>query len=162
MRDDEFFLHASDKKGHSVKLTVRVPPEVDHAIQEVFDRHKFPFTTRADIIRDAIVHRLDWYKNQVPEIETDLARLQAIKRILDDEEYRSSFLKSLDTLSQQVNWLLGQGDEASKEHAEELVYKVYEEVLGMKGYWHDKGLAMLKERFAGLLKRWNMADLEEE
>jgi len=166
MKDEDFVLHASDRKGHSIKVSLRIPTEQDHALQKVFDnRNKLnlPYTTKADIMRDAIAHRLDWLQKQFgAPIKTDLARLMAIENILQDEEYKKRFLASFETLRGQVNWLLNQGDEASKQHARELVQQVYEQICAMQGYWRERAMQTIKMEFGHLLKPWNMALREEE
>ncbi len=166
MKDDEFFTHASDKKGHSVSLRVRVPTELQHAMDIVFDKRgrlNLPYSTKADIIRDAIAHRLDWLKSErKAPIKNDLVRFQAIEEILQQEQYDKAFSESLTELRQQVNWLLGKGDKASREHAAELVNDIYQQVHTMEGYWRDQMMQALKTEFAGLIKPWSMKSREEE
>ena len=166
MKEDEFFIHASDKKGHSVSQRIRIPTEAQHAIDIIYDKRSklnLPYTTKADIIRDSIAHRLDWLMNEKKApIRSNLARFQAINQILDQERYSKIFSESLTELRQQVNWLLSQGDEASQEHATQLVNNVYQEVYAMEGYWRDQMVRALKTEFGQLIKPWNMREREEE
>jgi hypothetical protein len=89
-------------------------------------------------------------------------RLQAINAILETEKYKKSLIESLDDLQKQVDWLLGQGDKQSEEHAAELVNNTMEQIYSMHGYWHEKGISLMKSRFGQLIKPWSMANRKEE
>ena len=164
MRNEDFFIHASDKKGHSAKMSFRISIEQEHALQKVFDnRHKFnlPYTTKADIVRDALAHRLHWLESLGIPIKSDLARLVAVENLLQEERYKKRLLESLDELDRQVKWLLEQGDESSKKHAQWLVQKVYEQVYAMEGFWYEYTMRALKARLGHLLKPWDMSNIEK-
>ena len=164
MKDEDFFIHASDKKGHSARINLRIPIEIEYALQKVFDNRRrlnLPYTTKADIVRDAIAHRLDWLQRLDAPVETNLARLIAIENLLEEEEYERRFLESFDRLRKQVDWLLNQGDESSQQRARELVQKFYKQVYAMKGYWREHAMRILKARFGHLLESWDMSKMEE-
>ena len=165
MRDEDFFIHASDRKGHSAKMSLRIPIETEHALQKVFDnRYKLnlPYTTKADIVRDALAHRLHWLQHLDAPVETDLARLTAIENLLQEEKYRKRFPEFLDELDKQVKWLLEQGSESARRHAQELVQKAYEQICATKGFWREYAMQILKARFGHLLEPWDMSRMEEQ
>jgi len=162
MKEDKFMRGASDKKGHSVRIQARIPTETAHLMDLVFDSGKYPYQTKAEIIRDALAHRLDWLVNNAELPRDDLVRLQTINNILESEKYRKSFVESLNELQKEVDWLLAQGDKHSEEHAAELVNSVMEQIYEMHGYWHDKALGLMRSRFGRLIKPWSMQERSEQ
>lgn len=56
---ENFYVSATDSKGHGLKARVSVPPEVKGRIAAMIASRVFPmYRTEEDVHRDALVHRL--------------------------------------------------------------------------------------------------------
>lgn len=60
---DALYIVASDDKGHSESIRLKIPPTYEYIIQAIMREHE-EFRTVQDFIRDAIVHSLHrWVDN---------------------------------------------------------------------------------------------------
>lgn len=64
----EFYCKATDGRGHSDNLRVRVKPEMAGEVAALVSSGRIPdYTTPQDFIRDAMVHRLRWLSENVDD-----------------------------------------------------------------------------------------------
>lgn len=54
-----FYIHSTDKRGHSKTVRFSMPPDHLHRIQNFIADRRYPYQTQQDFIRDAIVHRIN-------------------------------------------------------------------------------------------------------
>lgn len=54
----KFYTKASDERGHNKSLRFDIPPQLAGMINEVLNSGLLPYRSTADLIRDAIHHRL--------------------------------------------------------------------------------------------------------
>jgi len=157
---EEFIFHATDKKGHHATLSkVAIPPEMDEMMNQLLTRPKFPYRTRADIVRDALYHRLSWLcEHDDLGFGDQLKWVKAIDEILSEEESRLDYETQMDRLGKV---LAGISD--SPERCQEVVQSILNEIYSMpSGYWKQRYLTFIKNRYGHLIKSWNMANTEEE
>lgn len=65
--EERFYCRSTNTYDHSVRLTVHLPPHIGAKVHEVVDSKHFPkYRSVADVLRDALVHRL-WYLAQLSE-----------------------------------------------------------------------------------------------
>lgn len=85
--DDEWHQPASDGKGHSVRLSCRVPPPVARVVESLIAGQRFPYSTADDLIRHALIRHLfllHRYDRRIPR--THMAAAAAILRMVQDYE----------------------------------------------------------------------------
>jgi len=157
---EEFIFHATDKKGHHATLSrIAIPPEIDQVMNEIIAKPHFSYRTKADIVRDALYHRLSWLCDNADLGFGDmLRRVKAIDEILEEEEARIDYERQMDKLGAVVA-----AASDSPERQSELVNSVADEIRRMpEGYWKTRYLTHLKNRFGHLLKPWDMAQRKDE
>lgn len=67
---DEFYMESRDKKGFSSTLRCHVPPGLMQQITELVEGKQWPYRSKADVVRDAIVHLLKYRADHDPNEET--------------------------------------------------------------------------------------------
>ena len=95
------------------------------------------------------------------EIEAILEKTDAFNRAFIEKELQNYLLKLFDRLEKLIDWLLSQEDEPSKQHAQELIEKVYEQVCAMESPWYEHAVQTFEARFGHLLKSQNVLGTEE-
>ncbi len=152
---DEFYCRASDKRGHSGQVYVRTPPEVMALVEQVMESKLFPYRTYGDLMRDGLVHRVNYLRSKVEnkEIDAALIRVLAIERIIREEEFDRE-------LSDMVRRLEAIIDERLKDHkfgkleAAKIVQSVLDNVNAMpEGYRRQRYSSIFEEKYGYLLKK---------
>lgn len=88
---DKFYTSASDKQGRGDPTTVRVPPQAASTIAALVQSQRIPeYTTQADFIRDAVIHRLQTIGEKIESGE--ILRTVAMVSLLN-EEYQAAQAK---------------------------------------------------------------------
>ena len=92
---DEFYTHATDKKGHCVSIRTAVPPTAASAVDAYVASPLFPsYKTSQDVMRDALFHRLQWLEdNMTGQSADDIATWQAQIAIEKEAEWHRSSQK---------------------------------------------------------------------
>lgn len=156
---EEFIFHATDKKGHHTTLSrIAIPPEMDQIMNEIMAKPHFSYRTKADIVRDSLYHRLNWLcDNSDLGFGDMLRRIKAIDGVLEEEEARIDYEKQMEKLGTVVAAISD-----SPERQSEIVSSVADEVRQMpEGYWKNRYLTHLKNRYPHLLKPWSMERRKE-
>jgi Arc/MetJ-type ribon-helix-helix transcriptional regulator len=110
--EEEWQQPASDNKGHSVKLSCRVPPPVARMIEAIVASQRFPYQTADDLVRHAVVRHLyalhSWDQTLPRTLYTTAA---AIIRMVQDHEamltMREAVVRAagmLQELAQEQDW----------------------------------------------------------
>ncbi len=97
---DEFYTRASDKRGHSAQLNLRIPPDMMAMVEEIFQSKKFPYRTYGDVMRDALVHRIGYLRARLQsgKVDESYARVLVIQQILEEEELDKDFRDKMQRL----------------------------------------------------------------
>lgn len=110
---DQFFVRATDGNGHDAVMSVKVSPALFGELQRIVQSKTIPaYRTYADIIRDALVHRLRWLADEYPG-STNLAALEIEQRQAEIDRLsteRATWRKLLTDLDTQLNDLIGQNE----------------------------------------------------
>lgn len=108
----EFYTSSSDKKGHQQQFRVNVPPSLGSEIAQLVQSQRIPaYRTAQDVIRDALIHRLQWLRDHghpisrdmQHELDLQMAKVKAqtkLQRVQEAEEY-------LDTIQEVFASLVG-------------------------------------------------------
>lgn len=145
----EFSIPASDDKGHSEKLWVKLPPEYAHEITAIVHSPLFPWTTPAALIRWCIHHGLKFLFSLKVEHPNHFAMIEANNRIVQRYELASAFGRSIERASEQVNTLIAQG---AKAEAARMINELRASAKKMPpGFWRDKYIGDIETRFGYLI-----------
>lgn len=96
----EFYTRATDGRGHSDNLRVRVKPEVSGEIGALVSSGRIPeYTTPQDFIRDAIVHRLRWLSEHADDPLLAAKLAETVRRTVI-EETTSRYIAMIDSFEE--------------------------------------------------------------
>ena len=154
---NEFRIPASDTKGHSNREYFRCQPGHAQQINMFVQSGKFPYRTRADLIRHAVVRHLRWLHTFEAGVPNIMSQVDAILEVVRQEEMQQEFKHVINKTSETVNGLLADGADGE---ARRMILKVKEHVNAMPdGYWKDKYQREIGQRFDHLLKSGAKANL---
>ena len=109
--DDEWLVPARDNLGQSVRAFFRIPPMMDKAIEIIVNSRVFPFQTRADFHRHAILRELGFLHRLEPTFPRHfLSALHAVLEIVRDDEMRSQMEGVFNSLAGRIEAHLQKGD----------------------------------------------------
>lgn len=82
---EKFYLRASDSRGHNEVVHVKVSPNLKAMLGRVISQEGLPYTSQADVVRDALIHRFRWLE-QARANGVDLQGLTDEEMFLADVE----------------------------------------------------------------------------
>ena len=86
---NEFYTRSTDKKGHGETVHVKLPPYMHGVLAELVENPSFPaYRTMADVIRDAVHHRLHYVEEHAtdPALVNRLETLAIFERIQNRQQ----------------------------------------------------------------------------
>lgn len=129
-------IPAQDNKGHSVKKTVRIPPQLEMQIEIVMGSKKFPYRTDGELMRHALVDHLQRLSSSTVIPNNMMGQLMTIIEMVQIEEEKKEFSEVVDRVVKAVNDLTTTGNNSK---AQELMDKVLTEVEKINdAYWRKK------------------------
>jgi len=141
---DDFYVPASDARGHSVRKWFRWPEGMEMASKSVINSKKFPYRDTTDLIRHAVKRHIDWLST-LEEVPSVIKEVDAIKEILKDEQWHNEYEQTFDSLENQVK---RHTHNNSGKEAKRLVNRVFKHISGMpEGYWKDHYLDTMHRDF---------------
>jgi len=108
---DEFIIPGQDERGHSVRETIRVSSELERDIDIIVQSRHFPYKTKGDLLRHAVVRHLEWLHVLEPGFPTHLlsAHLAQLD-MLREEEMSLTSHQVFKRLHDQVEAYLASGE----------------------------------------------------
>lgn len=153
----QFRVPSVDSKGHTVRAWASVQPMHLQTIDILVQSKKFPYRTRGDFIRHALVRHIHWLEKIYQPLNSVTGALDAMNALLRDAEFRQEFREFFGKLKKQIKSLIAEGDEQA---ARKLVLEVMRCIADMPdGYWRDKYTAEVNEEFKELLDSMPKASL---
>ncbi len=96
----EFYPKATDGRGHSDNLRVRVKPDLAGEVAALVATGNIPeYTTSQDFIRDAMVHRLRWLAEHADDPALSARLADAVRRTVI-EETTSRYITLIDSFEE--------------------------------------------------------------
>lgn len=146
----DFHIPASDTKGHSERLYVRVSPKLADQLDSIFNTRMFPYKSKGHLLRHAIYRHINYLETLAP-FPSNMKQIEAIDEILREEEFHSQFEEIYRRMESQISVYIRTGD---IDHAKSLVERVRTRIKGMpEGDWKKKYMRSLKEQFSHLLSQ---------
>lgn len=122
---ENFYVRATDGNGHDATLQTKVSPALLGEIQRLVQSREIPqYRTYADLVRDALVHRLRYLADEYPgavnlhaleieqrqaEVDRVLGEREAWDKLLTDLERTLAKLIQLNELDE-AEWLMEQNE----------------------------------------------------
>lgn len=151
IKEEDFVVPSSDPRGRSSLLQFHCLPWIERELQEILLQRKFPFRTKADIIRWAVL----WGLQRLDTFEPSpgfLAWAEDQIQLLRDELYRaesSTYERTLDAL---VEYHLKEGTNVSMIHAALIVQEAYHRAKKIKQtVYKKKMLVHIRNTYPKLL-----------
>src|SRR5213075_2202104 len=97
----EFLVAPTDSRGISYRLTFRASPDLVRAIDQIIQSHRFPLTTRGDLLRFATREAVRTLEQMEP-IPSVSKRVDILSLILTEEQAHGEFLHVFDQLQRTI------------------------------------------------------------
>ena len=154
---EDFRVPANDTQGHSEREWFRIQPGHDRQIDTIVGGRVFPYRSKGDLIRHAVVRHLIWLETLAP-IPSVTKQVDAIIEIVREEEFNSDFKDVFERLSERVGGYMAQGQVSQ---ARSLVSRVRDNIDRMPpGLWRDQYLSEIHSRWGSLFEmNTGVADL---
>lgn len=114
-----FYTRATDGNGHDGNLQVKVSPALLGQITHILESRMIPdYRTRADVVRDAVIHRLRWLADEYPG-SVNLADLEIEQRQAEIDKFKAqrvAWRTYLNDLDQQLTELIERGEYEEAEY----------------------------------------------
>lgn len=109
---DEFYVPATDGRGHHATITLRVPPGLVRQIEEILATHKFPaYKTISDFARHAILRHVYCCRRWEPGMQmTYLGGLALLQRTAADDLYMAETERMFVDIEGRVKYHLSNGE----------------------------------------------------
>jgi len=158
MNSAEFRVGASDLKGHSVPVYFRAPGAFMYQISIILQSGKFPYQAKGEILRHALLRHLKWLGGLAP-VKSVIAEAEAVLEILREEENAEMFAGIFEKIASRIAVYLGNGETGE---AVRLVRIIQNRLMEMEaGYWKNKYVTELEQRWGYLLKGAKKASLAD-
>lgn len=148
----DFIIQASDAKGHSERVWCRMQPGHDRQLDVILRSRKFPFRTKGDIIRWAVVRGLRILE-QMEEVPSIMKQVDMMMDVLADEQIHHEHMVVFEKTRERVAAYIGSN---SIGQARRLVSILKMRADGIPDdYWRGLYLERLEKEFGYLLESNN-------
>jgi hypothetical protein len=144
----QFIVAPSDVRGVSYRLTFRVAPDLEKAVDQVLACNRFPFTTRGDVLRFCVREGLRILE-QLEPMTSVTKRLDMLSTILGEENSHAEFLNIFQHLAATVEKYLA--DQAADQAKRILAIAKHQFEEMPEGHWRQRYLKELASRFGPLM-----------
>lgn len=152
----EFIVPAQDARGHSEREWCRVSPGHDRQLDIVVNSRAFPYRTKGDVIRHAIVRHLKWLE-AVEEMPSVTGQVDMMMEVLRDEQFQQEMITVFEALARTVGGHVAGGAHGE---AKRLIAKMKMHVAKMPdGHWKERYAERLDSEFGYLLEPNRAASL---
>jgi hypothetical protein len=153
----QFRVSGTDSKGHTSRIWVNLQPMHVQTIDILTQSGKFPYRTRGDFLRHAVIKHIHWLERIEKPLNSITGALDAMNALLRDAEFRMEFTEYIARLTKQIEALVDEGDVVA---ARKLLLESLRLVETMpEGYWKDKYTKTIREKNKRLLEEMPKASL---
>jgi hypothetical protein len=146
-----FIVPARDHQGHTVRVFCSIQPTIDHEIDCIMSSHNWPFKTKGDFIRWAIVDGVRKMETMEPVRGSMAIVAETILEACRSAQLWLKFRSSLETTEQTVKSMI---DGGSEQEALKLLSKLHSEVLKMdEDAWRGQYLEEFEKKFGHVWTR---------
>ena len=164
---DQFRTPATNRKGFSDTLSVKVPPEASNLVGAYVESATYPYRNKSELVRHAIVEHLKWLDENCDatnKTKTMLRQFLMSNQLLVQEDILRDFQATFAKMSETVQAHINDGEMG---RARVLLHELRGHMDEMPaGYWKTKCRKEFDTRFAHILKgagvSLKVGDAEEE
>jgi len=145
----EFLVAPTDSRGVSYRLTFRASPDLVRALDQILASHRFPLTSRGDLLRFATRQAVRTLEHMEP-IPSVSKRVDILSLILGEEQAHGEFLHVFDQIQRTVTQYLS--DHAPDQAVRVISLAAHQFEQMPPGHWRNRYLKELDARFGTILK----------
>jgi len=146
----DFIVAPSDSKGVSYRMTFRVPPDMEKAIDQIIASNRFPFNTRGDVLRWVTLQGIKMLELMEP-VTSVTKRIDILTTILNEESSHAEFMAIFAHLEDSVGKYMS---DHAPEQAGRVVAMAKHQFESMpEGHWRERYLVELGHRFGYILNK---------
>lgn len=109
--EPEWFTPGANEKGQSTRMSHRVAPEMERAVEVLVASGRFPYKTTGDLIRHAIYRHLFFLHRLEPDADRHiLVVIDGILQMLRDDEVRQRVLEMFSQTEARIKYHQAQGN----------------------------------------------------
>ena len=162
---DSFKVPTSDEKGHNVHIAFRCMPLWAGHLDKIVSSQKFPYVSRGDVIKHAILRHFHWLEALEEVPGSVLGQIQLMVDLIEDDLRQQGFETVMEGLKERVSYHMNNGDLGQARRQVLQATKCVEEMP--RGFWRDKFQRELKRGYKELMgtapkARLNKVQKEEE
>jgi len=158
-----FRVQARDTKGHTQRMWFNCQPAHAAELDAIHQSKAYPYRTKGDIIRHALVRHFRWLYAIGGPIPSVTGVVDTVLTILRDDEFFADYNQVMDTLMARVNMHRGNGD---IDEARRLLLECVNHIQRMPNtFWKKKYLDRIHRDHGELLKsapRGNITSFKED
>lgn len=144
----EFVIPASDRKGHSERVWVRIQAGHDRQLSTVLNSKWFPYQSKGDIIRHALARHLAWLETIAP-VPSVTAQVNSIIELIREEQFDTELQDIIHKMEEQISLYLAAGQVG---RAKSLVSRILSKIDQMpEGEWKDVYKKMINDKYASFI-----------
>lgn len=147
---DKFYTASTDDKGHHAALrTTSIPPYIQSAMREIIEQRYIPeYRQMGDIVRDALVHRLQYLKKHHPRL-SELGRLILAQENMERRlQIRKEAIRLAERCAEVVKASISVGD---TDEAKEAIAEFLEALVDVDEKVRDQATRIITTQFPQLV-----------
>ncbi len=157
MNEDPRLIGATDDKGHSVPLSVRVPSSWSEKIDKLVKDILLPYRNSGQLIRDAILRHFEFLEKYQGGEGSTLANIKAMEDLIEENRRQQGFECVLSNLRERISYYSEKG---AQSEILKCILKVLQYVESMPdGYWKNEFKARLNAEYGEIIGEAHKASL---
>lgn len=158
LNPDQFRVAARDTQGNFERMQFRGTPGLAYQADLMLNSKKFPYRTKGDIYRHALVKHLEWL-HSLKEVPSIMAQVDIINAVMLDEEIAADFQVVFEKIGERMSHYMGTGAMGEARRVYLKIEKLIEDMPS--GYWQKKYTKELHDRWGHILTAVSGASLIE-
>lgn len=109
---ESWLIPGRDEKGGYIRETVGLPPAMDRLLDSVVASHYFPYVTKSDVVRHALLMHMRFLRRvrpQVPKIYL-ISVLESVRDLVNDDDFRARQEQIYSDIDARIQYYLSRGD----------------------------------------------------
>lgn len=149
--DEEYYVSASDSRGHNAPLQFRVQPRHMSALMKIQEEGKFPFESLSEVARWCVDKGIEELNRRRPSaaVGSMLQQARVINNFLREEKLMQDYEESFNAIRDTVQKYLALG--ATKQARRVIARTKHDIEMMPEGYWRDKFHETIVREFGHLL-----------
>ena len=108
---EEFIVPSGDDRGHSIREYIRCPPGWERDMEIIIECRKFPYQTKSDLIRHAILRHLAWLHRIAEDMpKSYFSSLMVQRRVMQEHKFQADTEQTFKALGDMIELYVSRSD----------------------------------------------------